>query len=185
MRLERPRIAPLGEEEMTAEQRAILEGAGFAGKLNILKTLVRYPVMLRAFLSWGNHVLGTSTLDPVLRELAILRVGYRSRSGYEFFQHADIAMRVGVSAEAVERVKAGPGAAGWTDEERAVLAATDQLYERQFIDDAGWEALAFLGDEGRTELVFAVGQYQMVSMVLNTLGVQVEEGKAVDPSLRG
>jgi alkylhydroperoxidase family enzyme len=185
MRLEKPRIAPLGEGEMRAEQRAILEGAGFAGRLNILRTLVRYPRMLKAFLSWGNHVLGTSTLDPVLRELAILRVGYRCRSGYEFVQHAEIAARVGVPEAAIARVKAGPGAEGWSEAERAVLAATDQLFERQFIDDAGWEALAFLGDEGRTELVFAVGQYQMVSMVLNTLGVQLEAGKVVDPDLRG
>lgn len=183
MRLDAPRIAPLADDRLSAEQRAILEGAGFAGRLNILKTLVRYPAMLRAFLAWGNHVMGGSPLDPQLRELAILRTGWLCRSGYEFLQHSLIAERLGMSAEEIARVKAGAEAAGWSDAERAVLAATDELVGNHMLGDAGWAALEFLGDEGRTELVFAVGQYVMVSMVLNSLGIQPEEGAAVDPDL--
>lgn len=184
MRLNAPRIAPLVAAELSPEQRAILEGAGFAGQLNILKTLVRYPDMLRAFLGWGNHVMGTSPLDAILRELAILRTGFLCRSGYEWLQHSLIASRLGMSDAAIARVKAGAAAEGWTAEERAVLAATDELVENHMLSDAAWAALSFLGDEGRTELVFAVGQYVMVSMVLNSLGIQAEEGQAIDPDLR-
>lgn len=184
MRLDAPRISPLAEAELSPEQRAILEGAGFAGRLNILKTLARYPEMLRAFLAWGNHVMGASPLDPILRELAILRTGYLCRSGYEWLQHRQIAARLGMAEETIARIKAGPAAPGWSAQERAILAATDELVGDHMLGDQSWEALAFLGDEGRTELVFAVGQYVMVSMVLNSLGIQPEEGLGVDPDLR-
>ncbi|WP_448580025.1 carboxymuconolactone decarboxylase family protein [Thermaurantiacus sp.] len=184
MRRNEPRIAPMAEAELSPEQRAILDGAGFAGRLNILKTLVRYPAMLRAFLTWGNHVMGASPLDPLLRELAILRTGYLCRAGYEWLQHSLIASRLGMSDDAIARIKAGAGAGGWTAEERAVLAATDELVAGHMLSDKAWAALDFLGDEGRTALVFAVGQYVMVSMVLNSLGIQPEEGLRVDPDLR-
>jgi alkylhydroperoxidase family enzyme len=184
MRLDAPRISPLAEAELSEEQRAILDGAGFAGRLNILKTLVRYPAMLRAFLGWGNHVMGASPLDPLLRELAILRTGYLCRAGYEWLQHSQIAARLGMGQEAIARIKAGAGADGWSAEERAVLAATDELVGNHMLSDKAWAALDFLGDEARTELVFAVGQYVMVSMVLNSLGIQPEDGLAVDPDLK-
>ena len=34
------------------------------------------------------------------------------------------------------------------------------------------------------DLVFTVGQYTQVSMILNSFGIQVEEGWEVDPDLR-
>jgi len=34
------------------------------------------------------------------------------------------------------------------------------------------------------DLVFTVGQYTQVSMILNSFGIQVEDGQMVDPELR-
>ena len=34
------------------------------------------------------------------------------------------------------------------------------------------------------DVVFAVGQYTQVSMILNSFGIQVEDGWDVDPELR-
>lgn len=65
-----------------------------------------------------------------------------------------------------------------------MLRATDELTGRHFVTDATWAALAPLGDKGRMDLVFTVGQYTQVSMILNSFGIQVEEGWEVDPDLR-
>ena len=69
---------------------------------------------------------------------------------------------------------------------RVRLAA--EAEEREFYASrAGqeWlEALAPLGDKGRMDLVMTVGQYTQVSMILNSFGIQVEEGWTVDPDLR-
>lgn len=184
MRLDAPRIAPLANDELSADQLRRITALGpEASRYNIFRTLARQPALLDAFLVWGSHVL-TSPLDARLRELAILRTGYRCRAGYEWMQHHRIGLAVGLTDAEVARVKAGPGAPGWSPEQQAVLAATDALIDDHFIPDALWERLAFLGDTGRVELVFAIGQYVMVSMALNTLGIQPEAGATIDPDLR-
>jgi uncharacterized protein YciW len=99
-------------------------------------------------------------------------------------QHHRIGLDCGLTAEEIERIKAGPDADGWTPLECAMLRATDQLVQDHFINDATWADLAELGDQGRMDLVYTVGQYTQVSMMLNSFGVQLEEG-TVDPDLRG
>ena len=74
--------------------------------------------------------------------------------------------------------------AGWSDLDRAMLRATDELTTDHFVTDATWAALAPLGDKGRMDLVMTVGQYTQVSMILNSFGVQVEDGWDVDPDLK-
>ena len=77
----------------------------------------------------------------------------------------------------------GPDAAEWSDDDRALLRATDELMTDQFVSDATWNALA-----GRwtvqqcMDLVFTVGQYCLVSMALNSFGVQIDEGVELFPA---
>jgi hypothetical protein len=55
------------------------------------------------------------------------------------------------------------------------LTATDELAADAFITDTTWGALAsFYNQEQLMDLVFTVGQYQLVSMALNTFGVQLD-----------
>mgnify|MGYP003704700069 FL=1 len=51
----------------------------------------------------------------------------------------------------------------------------DELHKDAFITDATWQGLAAHFDTRQlVDLVFAIGQYNLVSMVLNTLGVQLD-----------
>jgi alkylhydroperoxidase family enzyme len=153
--------------------------------LNIFRTLAHAPKALTAFNSWGGYILSRrSALSERDRELVILRTGYNCRSGYEWTQHKRIGLDCGLTEAEIERIKAGPDAGGWSDIDAAMLRATDELTGDHFITDATWAALAPLGDKGRMDLIFTVGQYTQVSMILNSLGVQVEEGWDVDPDLK-
>lgn len=194
MRLHAPRIEPVDLDRLDADQRAALApfldtGGGKVGGgrvLNIFRTLAHAPNALTAFLGWGSYILSRrNALSERDRELVILRTGYNCRSGYEWTQHKRIGLDSGLSENDVERVKAGPDAAGWTDIDRAMLRATDELTADHFVTDATWAALAPLGDKGRMDLVMTVGQYTQVSMMLNSFGIQVEDGWDVDPDLRG
>jgi alkylhydroperoxidase family enzyme len=94
MRLENPRIAPLEESECGEEQRELLARAQVGGRvLNIFRTLVRHPKLLKRWMVFGNHVLNKSTLDPREREILILRIGWLCRSEYEWGQHVAIGKR--------------------------------------------------------------------------------------------
>ena len=197
MRLSEPRIEPVDLDRLDADQRAALEpflAAGPKGQggkvgggkiLNIFRTLARAPKALTAFLGWGNYILSKrNALTPRDRELVILRTGYNCRSGYEWTQHKRIGLDCGLSEDEIARIKAGADAAGWSDLDRAMLRATDELTADHFVTDTTWAALAPLGDKGRMDLVMTVGQYTQVSMILNSFGIQVEDGWTVDPDLK-
>jgi 4-carboxymuconolactone decarboxylase len=174
----RPRVDPLPESEWTAEIRELLpRGLGKGRVLNIFTTLARHPKLLKRWLVFGNHVLYKSTLDPRERELAILRVGWLCRSEYEWGQHAAIGRGVGLSDDDIRRVADGPAAPGWSEHEATLLRAVDELHADYRIGDETWKELSRRYDEKqRMDLVFAVGQYTLVSMALNTLGVQLDPG---------
>lgn len=185
MRLGRPRIAPLDLGALDAEQGEVLAPFVERGPvLNIFATMARAPQALKAFLGWGNYILSRrNSLSPRQRELAILRTGFLCGSGYEWTQHHRIGLDSGLSAAEIETIKGGPDAGQWSPLERAILRACDQLVADHFVADATWAALEELGDKGRMDLVFTVGQYTQVSMLLNSFGVQLEAGTPLDPDL--
>ena len=178
MRLSQPRVQPLDPETAEGLAKEQLERAAERGPvLNITRTLANYPELSRAWGRFARHVLSESSLPPRERELVILRMGWNCRSGYEFGQHRRIGQEAGLTLDEVERVKQGPDAAGWSEHERALLRATDELHADAFISDETWSALAASYDTQQLmDVVFAAGQYNLVSMALNTLGVQLEPG---------
>jgi alkylhydroperoxidase family enzyme len=188
MRLAKPRIAPLQDSEFTPEHLARLEKSRQkdGSVLNIFRTLVRSPDGLRAFLWWGGYVLGRSSLSARDREIVILRTGWLCRSGYEWTQHHRIGLQSGLSEAEIERIKLGAGAEGWTGPERALLTATDDLHRDQFVSHASWAELTkHFSERQCMDLVFTVGQYTQVSMILNSFGVQLDPGQTLDPDLKG
>jgi alkylhydroperoxidase family enzyme len=182
MRLSAPRIEPLGKDELDPAAREVLAALPeFSRNFNIFRTLARNPDALQAFLGWGNYVLSArNSLTARHRELAILRTGWLCRAGYEWAQHVEFGRRSGISDA---EVKGGAEAPGWDALEAAILKACDELIGDRHVSDATWLALAELGDRGRMDLVFTVGQYTQVSMMLNAFGVQLDPDLAADPAL--
>ena len=105
--------------------------------LNIYTTMARNPDAGQSFLTWGAYVLRRSSIDARLRELAILRVGWRCRSGYEWMQHSRLGLTVGLTQNEIERIKADPPDGNWSGEEQAVLAAADPMVKRTAGDLTG------------------------------------------------
>ena len=188
MHLSHPRIAPLADDQLSPEQSAALAPvrAGDRAPLNIFRTLANAPEALTAFLAWGGYVLSRrNTLPAREREIVVLRTGFLCRSGYEWTQHAAIAARAGLTGEEIARIKAGADAPGWSPADAALLRACDELHARQFISDQTWSALrAHFSERQCMDVVFTVGQYTQVSMMLNTFGVQLDQGQTLDPELR-
>src|SRR5438105_63566 len=178
MRLSKPRVAPVRDEELGDEGREFMQTVSREGRvLNIYRTLVAHPKLLKRWGVFGTHVLYKSTLPARERELLILRTGWLCRSEYEWGQHVIIARGCGVTDEEIERVKVGPGAEGWSPFDAALLRAADELHNDSFISDATWTALSERFDtQQMIDVIFAVGQYHIVSMALNSLGVQLDEG---------
>lgn len=181
MRLKTPRIEPLPQSEWSDEVRETLAPArdkiGRGRVPNVRATLARHPKLLKRWSVFANHVLLKSTLPARDREILILRIGWLCRSGYEWGQHVIIARRAGLTDQDIERLRQGPDAPGWDPFEAALLHAADELHRDAFMSDATWAALARRYDVRQLmDVVFTVGQYNLLSMALNSFGVQLDEG---------
>jgi alkylhydroperoxidase family enzyme len=188
MRLKTPRISPVAAESWTAEQHEIVEPMLARGPmLNIFRTLPTHPAAAKAFLVWGGYILSRKgTLPPREREIVILRTGFLCRSGYEWTQHVPIGRRAGLTDDEIARIKRGADAPGWSAADAALLRAADDLHREQFVTEAVWAELTrHFGERQRMDIVFTVGQYTQVSMLLNSFGVQLDEGQVLDPDLKG
>ncbi len=178
MHVTQPRVPPLPPSEWDDETRELMESLRRDGHVyNIFATLARHPQLLKRWLVFGGHVLSKSTLPPREREIAILRMGWLCRAEYEWGHHVAIGKQVGLSDDDIKRVREGPGAAGLDPFEATLLRAVDELHANTFIGDSTWKALAErYTTQQLLDFLFTAGQYKLVSMVLNSLGVQLEEG---------
>jgi len=188
MRVKTPRIKPLADSDLSAEQKEILAPIAANGRvLNIFRTLLHTPKALTGFLSWGNYVLSRRNDLPAReREIVILRIGYLCKSGYEWTQHHAIGLRAELTEDEIDRIKKGADAPGWSAADEALLKASDELHKDQFVTDATWKALGeHFTQKQCMDVVYTAGQYTQVSMMLNTFGVQLDEGQTLDPDLKG
>ncbi len=171
------RVSALGDDEMDEQQRELLRGVIVpGGTSNIFRTLVRHPGLFRRWMPFGGKLLN-GKLPARERELAILRVGWLCQSEYEWGQHVPIGRAAGLTDEEIGRIPSGAGAHGWSELDRTILTATDELHADACVGDASWARLSAEYDEKQLiELVMVIGHYHLVSFALNSFGVQREEG---------
>lgn len=179
-----PRILPLTEGEidesaMTVSRRLTAAAGGhvvyttLADIPEFVPTMLRHPALCQQIVETGIILLSKGQLPPRHRELAVLRVGWRSGAPYEWGEHVVIAKRHGITSEEIERVIEGPEAS-WTGIEQAVLRAVDELLTDAMISDATWAVLAdHYSQPQLVELPMLVGQYQMVAYLQNSLRMRL------------
>ncbi len=178
MRMQTPRIRPLQDSELDAKAAALLAPIAKSGRvLNIFRTLAQHSDLARRWMVFANHILGKSTLSARDRELLILRIGYLCRAEYEWGQHVEIARRIGMSDGEILLAKSGPSTEGISELDRLLLQATDELHSDAHVSDQTWSGLSqHYSTQQLMDLVFTVGQYNLVSMALNSFGVQLDDG---------
>ena len=146
-------------------------------ELNVFRVLLRRERVAKGVADMLLALLFGGELDARLRELVIMRIGWSTGSVYEWTQHWRTALDLGVTADDLLGVRDWERHEAFGDVERAVLRATDQCVAAERIDDDTWNVLrAALGDDAATELVCAIGAWTMISTVLRSLDVPLEEG---------
>jgi alkylhydroperoxidase family enzyme len=152
-----------------------LSGAADAPPMPVVLELFAHHVPLsQSFMTFTDLMIGEgSKLEPRLRELAILRVAWRTESGYEWNQHRRMGGDEGLSEAQLLAVEDGPGSTVWTGQERAVVAATDEMIDDHGVSDETWAVLTSTFEEGTLfELLFVIGGYLCLSVVLNSIGLR-------------
>jgi len=178
-RLKEPRLAPIAEADWNDEQTKLLTPykRDDGSILNVMTTLARHPKLFERFIPFGLYVLREQTLPDRAREILILRIGWLCQAKYEFGQHTLMGKDVGLKDEEILRITKGPDDPGWSKFDAALIRAVDELYYDAIISDATWKVLAERYNEKQLmDVIFTVGDYNVVSWALNSMGVQLEEG---------
>lgn len=176
MRLDTPRIHPIHEDDWSDAKKEALGQQRIRGNVaNIFRTLANHEKLAKRWMVFANHILFKSTLSDRDREILILRIGWLCQSEYEWGQHVIIAKNAGLSDEDIAAVKEGATASSWSEHESLLIKAADELRKDAFVTDETWNGLAkSYSDQQMMDLVFTCGQYNLVSMALNSFGVQLD-----------
>lgn len=143
--------------------------------INIFRMLAYSKYLLKPVVKLGNAFFYKGSLDPTLREIAILRVGYLSHASYETYQHERIAKEIGMSDDLIEGIKEGPHAAVFSDLQSRVISYVDDLVKNVRASDQTFEPLKNeLGIETLQELTLLTGYYMMISRFLETFEIEKE-----------
>jgi alkylhydroperoxidase family enzyme len=144
----------------------------------VFTTVARHRRLCRWWLPFAGTLLVRGRLPKADAELVVLRTAWNCGCWYEWVQHATLAARAGLDRPAIDALAADDLASHpWTARQRLLLDVVDELHAERVITDRTWDRLqAEMGDEDALELCFLVGHYEMLAMVLNSLGVEAEPG---------
>jgi alkylhydroperoxidase family enzyme len=174
-RLSEPRLAPVDRSGLTEGQAEMLEGRP---DLNIYTTLAHHPELYQSWSPLGQMLLNNTSVSLRHREIAMLRMGWLCQAPYEWSQHARIAHdNVGMTDVEIHAIGEGAEAGSWSEIDKAVMRMAEELRYNARVSDNTWATLTReYSEEQVVGLIYTSLQYQLVSMVLNTLGIQLDPG---------
>jgi alkylhydroperoxidase family enzyme len=152
-------------------------------ELSVFQIALKDPPVAEAMAGLLMALLEHGCLDPRLRELAIMRIGWSTNSVYEWTQHWRVATSAGMTPDDILGVRDWAAHDAYGPLERAVLQATDETLASGVISEPTWKHLRelFPDDAALFELVIAINHWRLYSSVLRTLAVPLETGLAPWP----
>ena len=167
------RVPYLEVSDLPAEHRDLLKR-----RIALHQALVNSPDAARAFGVLGQFIRYGSKLDPRLRELAILQVGWLARSPYEWSHHVKLGHDFGVTDDDIRGLidDTAGRPTRLDDMARLVLRAAREMTEAGAMAEQTFAALhKSLGNEQIVDLTITIAFYNAVVRVLATLRIDVED----------
>jgi alkylhydroperoxidase family enzyme len=164
----------LADEDASPEVLKILKARPLV--LNVQRMMANAQGLFPDRSKLSNALFTKITLDPRLREIAILRTAKDCRSVYEWTQHVPAAKHVGVPDEQIAAIEQWPQAACFSELERLVLRLTDEVNANVKGSRETVEALKrHLSPGEMIELLIVIGHWRQTASVLETLEVELED----------
>ncbi len=167
------RLPYLDKSDVLPEHQDLL-----ARNINLYRLLAHSPRAARSLNTLARFIRDGSRLDPRLRQLAILQVGYVTRSAYEYSHHIRISREFGVSDDDIRAIaEETAGRATALDPlDRAVLRAAREItLDIALSDDVFEELRRGLDPERLTDLIITIGHYNSLVRVLAAMRIDVED----------
>jgi 4-carboxymuconolactone decarboxylase len=161
-------------EELRADVSELLPLIAPPGRepARTMAVLARPPDLLSPFLGWAAALALNAVLPHRDHELLALRFASNCRSEFEWVEHVEYARAAALTDDEIAMVSEAIGDGVWSDAERALLSAADELHRDSDVSDGTWAVLAEHYDPpALVEFLFVVGQYTMLSLVANAAGI--------------
>ena len=170
-------FAPISDDDWPTDIADML--VGFAGGLNVYRTMAHHPALLRAWADLREHVVNQTSLGAELSEVVILRTGYRLGSSYEWHQHIVRARKAGLTDL---RIAALNGSIDQVLGKDALIAlAVDELFENHRLTaETQINLTKQVGKRGILDLIATVGFYSTLGFLLNSFDTPLDEDIAAD-----
>ena len=147
------------------------------GMPNSFRMLLNSPKAAAAVGQLGEYLRFNTSLDPTVREIAILSVARHTDSDYEWAHHVPVAQDVGVRPQVIESIRTGRAPMGLPAKEGVFAQAAKELVTNGDLTDRTFQAVEhLLGPAATVELIVLVGYYSMLAVALRSLGVELEAG---------
>ncbi|MET0151112.1 MAG: carboxymuconolactone decarboxylase family protein [Candidatus Binatia bacterium] len=166
------RLPYLEKEDLPPGDRDVL-----SRDIALMRALAHSPDAARAMSGLGSFIRHRSRLDPRLRELAILQVGYSEKVAYEWAHHLKIGFEAGVSERDVAALidETHGRTSALEPLARMVLRAAREMTRDLAIGEATFSYLSdHLGAELIVDLTVTIAFYCAVVRVLATLEIDLE-----------
>jgi AhpD family alkylhydroperoxidase len=172
-----PRIRPGRPAEIgpvnTLITRAIWRASRTDRPPNLFTTLARRRGLFRGWLMFAGRLMPGGTLPRADTELVILRVAHNCACEYEWRHHERLARDAGLTQAEVERATQARSTEGWSERQRALLWAADDMHERRQLSDEVWAELTrHFSETELIELSLLIGHYEMLAMTINSLRIE-------------
>lgn len=172
------RVPYLNREDADPAQKPLydrLEAERKVPTANIFLALANAPAQLDAFLTYANS-LRAADLSPRLRELAILTVGYATRSAYEVAHHQSHGLKAGLTGEQLAAVPDFESSGLFDDTEKAVMRLAKESTLQVDVSEQTWRAAAeLLTDRQMVELSLSIAWYNSGVRIMGLLDIDLEE----------
>ena len=143
--------------------------------LNIHNIMAHHPALMKAWSPFRNHVVADSSLAPRHRELLILRTARNCETDYEWQHHVERGLIAGLDRSDIERVKQGPAASGWSQEEAALMAAADDCHRDYRLSTETLEMVGqYFTTQQQLDIAVTVGMYITLALIIKTWDVPLE-----------
>lgn len=142
---------------------------------NVYRMLMHTTNMAPAFYEMSDAIRHNSSVADALKELAIIRTGWRYQARYEIHHHTRLALQAGLPQSVVDVALSEQDETQLPTPYSEVLWLTDTILDKNVLDaSAVQRARALLTDNQIMDLIFTVGFYQTVCCFLNTTDVDIE-----------
>lgn len=165
------RLPYLNPEDLAEGDRDLLKRM-----ISLHRCLVNSPGAARAFSGLGQYIRFQAKLDPRLRELAILQIGWLAKSDYEWSHHVKIGHDFGVTdADIAGLIADTAGQPNALDAlTRLVLKGAREIHAGGMSAETFAALQAHLTNEQMVDLTVTAAFYCAVVRTLATLAIDVE-----------